>query len=127
VSGAVDPPPAIELRGLRVLGVHGALAEERARAQPFELDLDISGDFGAAAASDRLADTADYAVLAAQAAHVVATTTFWLLEALARAVGLALLEADARVQAVAVTVRKVRPPVALDLDSAGVRLVVRRV
>jgi hypothetical protein len=36
------------------------------------------------------------------------------------------LEADGRVRAVAVTVRKLRPPLALDLDSVGVRLELRR-
>jgi dihydroneopterin aldolase len=126
VSTALDPGPRIEVRGLRVVGVHGALPEERERAQPFELDLDVWGDIGEAATSDRLSDTADYAILATRAAQVVATTSFSLLEALARAVADALLEADARVQAVAVTVRKLRPPLALDVDSVGVRLVVRR-
>ena len=33
----------IELRGLRVLGVHGALPDEQVRAQPFEIDLDTAG------------------------------------------------------------------------------------
>ena len=41
---AAPPPPpslgcAVRVRGLRVVGVHGALPEERERAQPFELDL----------------------------------------------------------------------------------------
>ena len=31
----------IEIRGLRVLGVHGLLPEERDRPQPFEVDLDL--------------------------------------------------------------------------------------
>ena len=126
MSTAADPGPRIEVRGLRVVGVHGALPEERERAQPFELDLDIWGDIGEAAVSDRLSDTADYGTLATRAAQVVATTSFSLLEALARAVADALLSADARVRAVAVTVRKLRPPLALDVDSVGVRLVVRR-
>jgi len=126
VSDAGDAGPRIFVRGLRVVGVHGALPEERQRAQPFELDLDIWGDVGDAALSDRLSDTADYGVLATRAAEVVATTSFTLLEALARAVADALLVADARVQAVAVTVRKLRPPLALDVDTVGVRLLLRR-
>ncbi len=121
-----DAGPRIFVRGLRVVGVHGALPEERQRAQPFELDLDIWGDVGDAAVSDRLSDTADYGALAARAAEVVETSSFALLEALARAVAAALLEADARVQAVAVTVRKLRPPLALDVDTVGVRLLLRR-
>ena len=126
MSDAGDAGPRIFVRGLRVVGVHGALPEERQRAQPFELDLDIWGDVGDAALSDRLSDTADYGVLATRAAEVVATTSFTLLEALARAVADALLVADARVQAVAVTVRKLRPPLALDVDTVGVRLLLRR-
>jgi 7,8-dihydroneopterin aldolase/epimerase/oxygenase len=126
VSDASSLGPRIEVRGLRVLGIHGALPEERERAQPFELDLDVWGDIGAAAASDRLSDTADYGALAARAAEVVATTTCALLETLARTVADALLQADARIVAVAVTVRKLRPPLALDVDSVGVRIVRRR-
>jgi dihydroneopterin aldolase len=121
-----DAGPRIFVRGLRVVGVHGALPEERQRAQPFELDLDIWGDVGDAAVSDRLSDTADYGALAARAAQVVETSSFALLEALARAVAAALLEADTRVEAVAVTVRKLRPPLALDVDTVGVRLLLRR-
>lgn len=116
----------IELRGLVVLGVHGVLAEERVRAQPFQLDLDVSVDTAPAAASDDLADAVDYGVLAHRAAAVVADRSFRLLEALAAAVADELLAADARVERVAATVRKLRPPVDLQLDSAGVRVVRRR-
>ena len=31
----------LQLRALRALGTHGVLPEERHRAQPFEVDLDI--------------------------------------------------------------------------------------
>jgi len=126
VSDANDLGPRIEVRGLRVAGVHGVLPEERERPQAFELDLDCWGDIGASTTSDNLFDTVDYAMLAERAAQVVTTTSFALLEALAHAVASGLLEADARLRAVAVTVRKLRPPLALDVDSVGVRLLVRR-
>jgi dihydroneopterin aldolase len=116
----------IELRGLRVVGVHGVLAEERSRAQPFAVDLDVWLDTRAAAAADDLAQTVDYAALAATAAEVVATRSFALLEALADAVAGAVLDHDERVGAVAATVTKIRPPVPLDLGSVGVRVVRRR-
>ena len=45
----------IELRGLRVLGTHGVLPEEQARAQPFAVDVDVWLDTAEAAASDDLA------------------------------------------------------------------------
>lgn len=112
----------IELRGLRVVGTHGALAEERERAQPFEIDLDVELDLAPAARSDHLEDTVDYAELVARASQVVATERHALLERLAQRVADAVLE-DGRVRSVTVTVRKLRPPVAMDLATCAVRLV----
>jgi dihydroneopterin aldolase len=37
-------PDVIELRGLQVVGICGALPEERERAQPLEIDLDVEAD-----------------------------------------------------------------------------------
>jgi dihydroneopterin aldolase len=115
----------IELRGLRAVGTHGVLPEERARAQPFELDLDLDVDLGPAGVSDDLADTVDYGAVAETAARVVGEESFQLLEALAARVADALL-ADERIRAVTVGVRKLRPPVPVDLGSAGVRVTRRR-
>ena len=111
----------IELRGLRLLGVHGALADEQARAQPFEVDLDVDADLAAAARSDDLSDTVDYGALAEAMARVVGSERYALLESLAeRMAEVALV--DERVQSVTVTVRKLRPPVPADLGTAGVRI-----
>lgn len=112
----------IEVRDLRVLGIHGVLPEERDRAQPFTLDLDVRLDTRRAAASDDLEDTVDYGALCQRAADVVATTSHRLLEALADAVARAVLQ-DERVMGVAVTVRKLRPPVPVQVGSIGVRVV----
>jgi dihydroneopterin aldolase len=112
----------IELRGLRVLGVHGVLPEERARAQPFEVDLDVEADLAPAGRSDALADTVDYAALADAAARVVTEERHALLERLAERIAEEVRRADARVVSVTVAVRKLRPPVALELSSAGVRI-----
>jgi 7,8-dihydroneopterin aldolase/epimerase/oxygenase len=124
---ASDGPDAvglgrIELRDLRVVGRHGVLPEERQRAQPFSLDLDLWLDLDPASDSDDLDDTADYGSLAALAASTVSDRSYRLLEALAGAVADQLLDADDRVAKVAVTVRKLRPPVPLDLASAGVTI-----
>jgi len=117
---------AIQLRGLRALGHHGALAGEQDRRQPFEIDLDVEVDLGLAARSDDLADTVDYGAVARVAAGVVADERWRLLERLAQRVGEEVLAADARVVAVTVSLRKLRPPVPVDLASAGVRLALRR-
>jgi dihydroneopterin aldolase len=112
----------IEIRDLRVVGVHGVLAEERERAQPFALDLDVWVDLSDAGSSDDLADTVDYGDLVERSAAVVRDQSFQLLEALAANVARTVLAADARVQAVEVTLHKLRPPIGLDVGSTGVRV-----
>ncbi len=81
----------IEIRDLRVVGVHGVLPEERERAQPFSLDIVAWVDMAAAQRSDDLADTVDYGALAQTAADVVGQQSFRLLEALAGRLADALL------------------------------------
>lgn len=115
----------IELRGLRAVGIHGVLPEEQARAQPFELDIDLEVDLAGAVASDDVADTVDYGAVAEMAGRVVATESFRLLESLAARIADTVM-LDARVEAVTVAVRKLHPPVAGDLASAGVTLTRRR-
>ncbi len=112
----------IEIRDLRVVGVHGVLPEERERAQPFSLDIVAWVDMAAAQQSDALTDTVDYGALAQVAADVVSQRSYRLLEALAGRLAEALLISDARLTAVELTVRKLRPPLALDVASTGVRV-----
>jgi dihydroneopterin aldolase len=116
----------IELRGIRVLGRHGVSESERSAAQPFELDIDVFTDMSRAADSDDLADTVDYQALAEGACRVVAERSFQLLEALAGAVAESSLEHEG-VEQVTVSVRKLRPPVAVDMASAGVRITRTRI
>ncbi len=125
-AGGDDGGDRIQLRGLRVVGTHGVLPEERARAQPFELDLDLAVDLALASGSDRLADTVDYGAVAELAAGVVAGPSFVLLEALAGAAARAILASDLRITAVTVHLRKLRPPLPMDLDTVGVRVTRRQ-
>lgn len=111
----------IELRGLRALGTHGALPEEQLRAQPFEIDIDVVTDLTDAGRTDALNDTVDYGALAHAVERVVTLERFHLLERLAERIA-EEVRADARVQGVTVTVRKLRPPVAVDLASAAVTI-----
>jgi len=114
-------PDRIQLRGLRVVGICGALPEERERAQPFEIDLDVEADLATAGRSDDLADTLDYGALAAGVEHLVTTGRFTLLEAMAASIADQVL-VDPRAQAVTVTVRKLRPPVPQHLETSGVSI-----
>jgi dihydroneopterin aldolase len=112
----------IELRGLRLTGLVGVLPEERQRAQPLELDLDVEVDLAAPGRSDDLADTIDYGALCGVVEAVVGAGHVALLEHLAESVAGAVLGADGRVDAVTVALRKLRPPVPQDLATAGVRI-----
>ena len=111
----------IELRGLRVLGTHGLLPEERTRAQPFEVDLDIEVDMDRAAATDDMGDTVDYGAVTDMVCRLVSTESCALLESLAQRIAEAVL-ADTRVGSATVALRKLRPPVGADLHTAGVRI-----
>lgn len=111
----------IQLRGLRVTGTHGVLPEEQSRAQPFEIDLDVSADLRAAGVSDELGETVDYGAVAEAAARVVSSERHALLERVAERVAEEILS-DPLVVSVTVTVRKLRPPVAVDMEHAAVRI-----
>lgn len=111
----------IQVRGLRVLGTHGVLAEEQHRRQPFEVDLDLALDLSPAGHSDELAGTVDYGSLTSRVAEVIGKGHFALLEALAEAIAEVAL-ADGRVVEVQVSVRKLRPPIPLDVAWVGVVL-----
>jgi FolB domain-containing protein len=114
-------PDRIELRGLRALAICGALPEEQMRAQPVEVDVDIVVDLTTAGRTDELADTVDYAGVAADVERVLTNERFTLLERLAERLTEVVL-VDERVVEVTVAARKLRPPVPQQLDTTGVRL-----
>ena len=107
------------------MGTHGVLAEERERAQPFEVDIDVETDLATAGRSDDLADTIDYGWVSEQAAAVVSGAHAELIERVAQDIADAVL-VDQRIAAVTVVVRKLRPPVPLDVATTAVRITRRR-
>jgi 7,8-dihydroneopterin aldolase/epimerase/oxygenase len=112
----------VELRGLRFDAICGVLPHERTTPQPLELDIDLQADLDAAGESDDLADTVDYGAACAVVEHIVTTTACALLEALGEQIARAVLALDDRIEAVTVSVRKLRPPVAQQLETSGVRI-----
>lgn len=112
----------IELRGIRVLGTHGVLPEERARAQPFEVDVDLETDLSEAGGRDALELTVDYGEALRVVQAALGPPSARLLEHLASRMASELLVAFPTVSAVVVAVRKLRPPVPVDAESAGVRI-----
>ena len=111
----------ILIQGLEVLGVHGVLAEEQTRAQPFGVDLELTADLEPAGRSDDLADTIDYGAVIDAVVRVVTTERYQLIEKLAARIA-DVCRDDGRVDGVVVTVRKLRPPVPASVEYVGVRV-----
>ncbi len=112
----------IEIRAIRVLCHVGVGADERADAQPLELDVDLELSLTAAAESDDVVDTVDYGEVSLAVAAAVQGVEHVLLERVAAVAADAALGVDDRAEAVTVAVRKLRPPIPLDVGTTGVRL-----
>jgi dihydroneopterin aldolase len=112
----------IELRGLRLVGHHGVLPEERTQGQPFVVDLVLELDTSAAARTDDLTQTVDYSVIAAAIAAVVTGEPVDLIETLAQRIADVCLAADAKLTGVEVTVHKPEAPVGQPVDDVVVHI-----
>jgi dihydroneopterin aldolase len=100
----------IELRGLTVRGHHGVFDHERADGQDFVVDITVWIDLVDAAASDDLADTYDYGVLASRAVAIIAGPARNLIETVAGEIAEDVMK-DERVHAVEVTLHKPQAPI----------------
>jgi dihydroneopterin aldolase len=113
----------ISISGLRVHGRHGVFEEERAAGQDFVVDASLWLDTSAAAATDDLALTADYAAIAARLAQIVSGEPVALIETLAQRLAEACLEKEAVLEA-EVTVHKPQAPVGVPV--ADIAVTIRR-
>jgi len=111
----------IAINGLRVMTLVGVLPHEREAAQPLQVDLSLEVDLADAGFSDELADTAHYGLVAERVAAVMRESKDLLLERLAHRIAEEALLVD-RVEAVDVTLTKLRPPIPEDLQSCAVSI-----
>jgi dihydroneopterin aldolase len=111
----------IRLTGLRVLGHHGVLPEERRDGQEFVVDVELAVDTRDAAATDDLTRTVDYGTLAHRLAEVVSGEPVDLVETLAQRLVDVCLQPP-RVEAATVTVHKPSAPVGLPFDDVSVTI-----
>jgi 7,8-dihydroneopterin aldolase/epimerase/oxygenase len=109
----------IELRGLTVRGRHGVFEHEREDGQDFVVDIVVWIDLADAAASDDLADTYDYGLLADRAAAIIAGPARNLIETVAAEIAEDVMN-DRRVHAVEVTVHKPQAPIAQSFGDVAV-------
>ncbi len=111
----------IRLDAIRVSGTIGVLPEEQQRAQPFEIDLVLEVDVADAGATDALAQSVDYGQPIAIVHRIVTSERHQLLERVATRISEEILGLE-RVEAVQVTVRKLKVPVPEDVASSAVRI-----
>jgi dihydroneopterin aldolase len=109
-------------------GRHGVGEVERASAQPFEVDVELALDLGAAGRADDLALTVDYGQVFRVCRTVVEGPSKHLIEALAEEIAERVLALGPEPGATEVVVRVRKPavPLAGMLDHAGVEIVRRR-
>ncbi len=116
----------VTLAGISARGYHGVLAAERAEGQDFVVDLTLSLDTRAAAASDDLAHTVNYAHVADAVVSVLTGDPVNLIETVAERIAAVVLEQPA-VFAVTVTVHKPQAPIAVPFGDVDVTITRSRV
>lgn len=115
VPGQLD---LLVLEGMSFYGYHGETDAERTLGTHFYVDAEIRLDLSRAGASDRLADTLDYAHAFTLVREVVEGEPYRLIEAVAEHVA-AILLAEPGVASVKVRVGK-RPPIAGSIERCWV-------
>lgn len=115
------PYDQIRLVGISATGYHGVFDHERREGQVFRADVVVHLDTRRAAATDDLALTLDYAVLAAQVAAVLGGEPADLIETVAERIAATAL-AHPAVAVVDVTVHKPQAPVTVPFDDIVVAI-----
>ena len=112
----------IVITGLRELGVHGVLPEEQTRPQPFEVDVELDGRPRRRRARPTRSTTPSTTRRSPRrSAGSCTSERYQLLERLATRIA-EVCRVDERVTGVAVTVRKLHPPVRAMVDHVAVRI-----
>ncbi|MFT4030735.1 MAG: dihydroneopterin aldolase [Protaetiibacter sp.] len=122
-EAAVTARDEIALTGLRAVGYHGVLPQERVEGQLFIVDVVLRLSLAEAAAGDELAATVDYGELASRVVAAVESDPVDLIETVAERIARLVL-GYAAVEAVEVTVHKPDAPIAVPF--ADVAVTIRR-
>lgn len=117
----------IFVRKIKAYGYHGVFEKENREGQWFFVDLKMRLPLAAAAVTDELAQTVNYAEAAAIAKSCVEIRPpFQLIERLAGTIAEKLLAAFPQICEIEVCVHKPGAPVGLDFEDLGVKIRVFR-
>jgi len=95
----------IHIKDLLLRTIIGTKPDERINKQDVIINITLYGDHSAAAASDDIADTADYRAITKRVIQLVETSQFFLVEKMAVEIARICLD-DAKVERAVVTVEK---------------------
>ena len=110
----------IVLTGIHGFGYHGLFEHERKDGQDFFVDLTLSVDLTAAAQSDAIEDTVNYAEITDLVVEEITSNPVNLIEKLAARIAERVLNQHIKVQSITVTVHKPQAPVAAQLNDIAV-------
>ena len=110
----------IVLTRIHGFGYHGLFDHERENGQDFYLDLSLSVDLTAAAISDSIDDTVNYAEITDLVVEEITSNPVNLIEKLAARIAERVLNQHLKVISVVVTVHKPQAPVAAQLKDIAV-------
>jgi dihydroneopterin aldolase len=110
----------IHLKNMAFYGYHGLHAGENEQGQRFLVDLTLTLDLAAAASSDSLSDTIDYAKAYEVCRRIMEKDRVKLLETLCGRIMSAILFEFGRVARVEITIRKPSAPIPGVLDFVAV-------
>ncbi len=114
----------IFVKGLSIQASIGVHPHEYESTQPIIIDVELDMADMALPKQDRLAETLDYGLVAQKCEEIAQEAHVQLVETLAERIAIWALEADKRVQSVAVRIAK--PQALLKADVAGVEIVKTR-
>ena len=116
----------IRIKNASFYAYHGVASDEQNLGGNFEVDVDIRSDLSAAFDSDNLKRTIDYEAVYRFIQKTITAKKYYLLEALAHAIGRGILDEFQPVQSLVVRVRKPHPPVKGVVDYVEVEVSVKR-
>ena len=116
----------LRLNNMLFYAYHGALEEERALGQSFQVDVEVKGDFARRESADDLHWTVDYTLLYRAVAEIFQSRGFQLLETIAATIARGLLEKFQPIQEVTVRVRKPNVPMGGLLENVEVEVTRQR-
>ena len=117
----------ITLTGITAKGYHGVLDFEKRDGQPFVVDATLYSNFSAAAATDDLTKTTNYALVAELINREITTGSLDLIETLAMNIAEGILADFERIDAVEIKVSKPQAPIEVPFGRVAVSVFRERV